>query len=214
MANIPPPPDPIDDAEKFSDPLSPTSPTPVPASDPPVLAIGGGDGASADPANEKSVWQGRTDWRHYIGICLVSGSAIILAWTIIIYAASKTSLSGWWALIIGVLLTGLVVVIVGGWILLQILRTRYRLTDQRLFVERGIFSQTIDQSELIRVDDVRLRKKFTDRIFGLGSIELLTTDTSDRGLIIEGVANPEKIAEHIRTRMRELRSRSLFIENL
>ncbi len=169
---------------------------------------------SAGPELEGHIWQGRTDWRYYAGICTASACAIVIAWVIVIYTASHTSLTGGWAFLICVMITALVAMGVGLWILVQIVRTRYRLTDQRLFIERGVFSQTIDQIELIRVDDVRVRKKFVDRLLGLGSVELLTTDTSDAHLVIVGIRTPEKIAEHIRTRMRELRSRSLFIENL
>ncbi len=166
------------------------------------------------PRLEGQIWQGRTDWRYHAGVCAVSALAVLVACVTVIYAASKTSLSGGWAFLICVMIFAMAAIGVGAWIFIQIVKTRYRLTDQRLFIERGVFSQTIDQIELIRVDDVRLRKKFVDRLLGLGSVELLTTDTSDSHLIIEGIRNPEEIAEHVRTRMRELRSRSLFIENL
>lgn len=207
-------------SEPSSDPsgIPPLSDSDLPENPPPkTLATHegqGGDGASPDPAAEQPLWQGRTDWRYFAGRCALAVVGLIVAWIIVGYAAARTSMSGWSAFIICLLLTALTVVGVGGWVMLQIIRTRYRLTDQRLFIERGVFAQTIDQIELIRVDDVRLKKKFIDRFFGIGSIELLTTDTSDTHLIIDGVAKPEEIAEHIRTRMRELRSRSLFIENL
>ncbi|MEZ6083527.1 MAG: PH domain-containing protein [Phycisphaerae bacterium] len=191
-----------------------TAGTSQPKSPASALTPGGGD---ADPHTlklEGAIWQGRTDWRFFTGICIWCVIGIVIACSIVIYAATKTSLTGGWAFLICLMITALVTMGVGAWIVLQIIRTRYRLTDQRLFIERGVFSQTIDQIELIRVDDVRLRKKFIDRLVGLGSVELLTTDTSDAHLIIEGIRNPEEIAEHVRTRMRELRSRSLFIENL
>lgn len=170
--------------------------------------------ASVEPKLEGAIWQGRTDWRYFVGICVLCGVGVVLACAIVIYAASHTSLTAGWAFLICLMIVALASMGVGSWILLQIVRTRYRLTDQRLFIERGVFSQTIDQIELIRVDDVRMHKKFIDRLVGVGSVELMTTDTSDAHLVINGIRNPEEIAEHVRTRMRELRSRSLFIENL
>jgi membrane protein YdbS with pleckstrin-like domain len=172
-----------------------------------------GDASGAQKL-EGAIWQGRMDWRSYSGVIILSGLGIVLLCAIVVYAASHTSLTGGWAFLICLMIVALVSMGVGLWVLLQVMQTRYRLTDQRLFIERGVFSQTIDQIELIRVDDVRVRKKFIDRLWGLGSIELLTTDTSDSHLLIKGIRNPEDIAEHVRTCMRELRSRSLFIENL
>ena len=95
-----------------------------------------------------------------------------------------------------------------------ILGTRYRLTTERLFVERGLIRQTIDQTELIRVDDVRVRKLMVDRILGLGSIDVLSTDQTDPRVVVTGVAEADKVAEMIRRHMRALRRRSLFVENL
>ncbi len=200
--------------EKFDSPQSEAATPPSAQTQPTPLTPGDTEVNERTQKLEGAIWQGRTDWRYFTGICIWSGIGIVIACAIVIYAAAKTSLTGGWAFLICLMIVALVSLGVGTWILLQIIRTRYRLTDQRLFIERGVFSQTIDQIELIRVDDVRLRKKFIDRIVGLGSVELLTTDTSDAHLVIEGIRNPEEIAEHVRTRMRELRSRSLFIENL
>jgi uncharacterized membrane protein YdbT with pleckstrin-like domain len=110
--------------------------------------------------------------------------------------------------------TAFMVLIIGGYILYRIVQNRYRLTGQRLFVETGILSQTIDQTELIRVDDVRVHKRLTDRLLNMGTVEVRSTDASDAAIIIRGVKNAEQVAELVRTNMRALRSRSLFIENL
>ena len=103
--------------------------------------------------------------------------------------------------------------VIGG-IFLRILGCSYRLTTERLFIERGILSRTIDQTELIRVDDVRIHKSLVDRLFGLGTVTVKSTDATDRDLSVEGISEPEKVAEAIRTRMRTLRRQSLFVESL
>ena len=97
---------------------------------------------------------------------------------------------------------------------LRIISRRYRLTSQRLFIERGILNQTIDQTELIRVDDVRLEKTLIDRVFGLGTVSLLSTDVTDRLVVIEGIDNADRVAEAVRTNMRTQRGKALFVENL
>jgi len=169
----------------------------------------------AQPAPpETELWSGRTSWKHYagrIGLWVVANIlfSALIGW---IASARKWELS-WviWTVLAGVVVSGLIFIIP---VFLRIISRRYRLTSQRLFIERGILSQTIDQTELIRVDDVRLEKTLLDRIFGLGTVSLLSTDVSDRLVVIEGVNNAEKVAESVRTNMRAQRGKALFVENL
>ncbi len=172
-------------------------------------------GGTGDTGAEVEIWVGRTHWKHYAGRLFVWGICNLAFAAVVIWAASRTDRLGFgtttW-LIAGVFaISGLIVV---GRVFLTILGHRYRVTNQRLFIERGILSQTVDQTELIRVDDVRLYKSFLDRLLGLGSISILSTDTSDKEVLIEGVPEPDMVAEAIRTNMRILRQKSLFIENL
>ena len=81
-------------------------------------------------------------------------------------------------------------------------------------MSKSILTKIQDQTELIRVDDVRVCKKLVDRLFRLGTVEILSTDATDKSVTIEGVKRPDFVAEQIRGKMRALRSRSLFIENL
>ena len=167
-----------------------------------------------EPAGEETIWTARTHWRHFFGLVSVAGAAVIAVCVLLAVVASRFQWSGLATFYIGLLITLSTALAVGGWIMARVLRQRYRLTGQRLFIERGILSQTIDQTELIRVDDVRVRKTVVDRVFGLGSIDVLSTDVTDRTVVMEGVKNADEVAEHVRTRMRALRSRSLFVERL
>ncbi|MHC4093674.1 MAG: PH domain-containing protein [Planctomycetota bacterium] len=175
----------------------------------------GGDGAEVDTGAEVEVWVGRTHWKHFAGrislwVLANAALSVLIGWV-----ASGADWLGWrGALVVIALLLVVSAVLVLGRVLTTILGLRYRLTSQRLFLERGILSQTVDQTELIRVDDVRLQKTMLDRVFGLGSVHILSTDASDRATVIQGIADPENVAESIRKRMRTMRKKSLFIENL
>lgn len=61
---------------------------------------------------------------------------------------------------------------------LQRINSRYRLTNQRLIAESGIFSHRVDEIELYRVTDSKSYESFLDRIVGLGTIEVMSTDRS------------------------------------
>lgn len=174
-----------------------------------------GDGADLDPNAEVDLWVGRTRWQHFAGRIALWVGGNIAAAVLVFWITSKVEgfhvSHGCWV-VLGLVAVSACFVPVP--IFARIISHRYRLTSQRLFVERGILSQTIDQTELIRVDDVRVHKTLTDRIFGLGSVAVLSTDMSDREIVIAGIHAPEKVAEHIRSQMRAMRSKALFVENL
>ena len=175
----------------------------------------GGDGAATEAEAEAEVWGGRTHWKHYAGRLLVWLAANLIVAILVGWLAARVewlAFRGAFWCVFGVLLVSGVLVV--GRVVFIILGHRYRLTSQRLFIERGILSQTTDQTELIRVDDVRIHKSLFDRLFRLGTIAILTTDATDRQVVIEGITDPDKVGEAIRSRMRTMRRKSLFIENL
>lgn len=175
----------------------------------------GGDGDDVHATAEEDVWTGRTSWKHYAGRLIAWLAANVVVAILLSWLASGVD----WLAFKGVFWTVVILVVVSGILVLgrvfvRILGNKYRLTSQRLFIERGIFSQTVDQTELIRVDDVRIYKSMLDRVFGLGTVAILSTDATDREVRIEGIGESERVAESIRSRMRAMRRKSLFVENL
>jgi len=174
-----------------------------------------GDGAEIGPDREEDIWIGRTSWKHFAGRLLLWLLANVVIAVIVIWVVrnseSFTGGGAFWTIAIVFLISGAIVI---GHMFVRIISQRYRVTTQRLFIEKGILSQTIDQTELIRVDDVRIRKSLADRLLGLGTVAVKSTDASHAEVLIEGIDDPEKVAESIRTRMRTMRRKSLFVENL
>ena len=179
------------------------------------LVVPGGDGAALDPRGEEELWVGRTHWKHYAGRLILWLAANVAVAVLAALAASRfewlSAAGACWVVAAVLFLSGIVVV---GRVVLIIVGRRYRVTSQRLFIENGILSQTVDQTELIRVDDVRIHKSLLDRILGIGTVSILSTDSSDREVTLIGEARPEQVAEAIRKNMRSLRQKSLFVENL
>ncbi|MBP5491397.1 MAG: PH domain-containing protein [Clostridiales bacterium] len=70
--------------------------------------------------------------------------------------------------------------------------TKYSFSENRLFVERGFFKVVKDELLMYRVLDVRLKKSFWQRIFGVGTIELSTADKSTPIILLENVKNPDR----------------------
>ncbi len=192
----------------------------------PAAAAPGPTGAAAQPPlgppaeetghpSEKLLWKGRAAYKSTLDLWLLWCLAGLAAGTLYFWIDPDNSPRI--RSLVGVL--ALVVIFPPGlWLLVKMLWARwatgYRLTEERLFIDRGIISRTTDQTELIRIDDVRVRQGPIDRILGVGDVIVFSTDATDGSLVVRGVKNPTMVAEHIRTHMRRLRKRGLYVESL
>jgi membrane protein YdbS with pleckstrin-like domain len=84
---------------------------------------------------------------------------------------------------------------------------RYRLTTQRLFVVRGLLSRQTDEVELFRIKDATVRQSMMERLFGVGTITLLSGDESTPQFTLVGVARPAEVKDTIRLQYRASRVR-------
>ena len=75
--------------------------------------------------------------------------------------------------------------------------TRYRLSDDRLFCETGFLNIKQDEVLLYRVRDLELNLKITQRIFGVGSVCVHSSDQSIPHLDLKNVKNPREVKELI-----------------
>ena len=74
---------------------------------------------------------------------------------------------------------------------------RYVVSDQRIRETEGVFSKRTDSTELYRVKDVVLLQPFGLRMFGLGNVELRSSDVSSPLLVLHAVPNPADLREKI-----------------
>ena len=86
--------------------------------------------------------------------------------------------------------------------------TVYEVTDQRIKLKTGILSQEIDECELYRVRDYKIVKPFFQRIFGLGKIELVTSDRSNSSINLNGIKDPENLYNLIRDNVEKIRRKT------
>lgn len=168
----------------------------------------GGPGGKPRPDQEKDLWHGSPSalagaWKLILAALLAAGLIVLNVLTSIPYL----SIAIW--VVVGLLLA---------WAILSDLYKpfahHYRLTTQRLFMRHGLLSHVTDQTELIRVDDVRVRQSLWQRMLGIGDVHILSTDTSDADCLLEDVNGPHQVAEIVRDNTRLLRSSSLFVERL
>jgi len=74
---------------------------------------------------------------------------------------------------------------------------RYNVSDQRIRITQGVFNKRTDSIELYRVKDVVLLQPLFLRLFGLGNVELRTSDKTSPLLTMNAVPDPESLREKI-----------------
>ena len=75
--------------------------------------------------------------------------------------------------------------------------TRYRLSGDRLFCETGFFNLRSEEVLLYRVRDLSLNMTLGQRIFGVGTVCVQSSDKSMPHLDLKNVKNPREVKELI-----------------
>ena len=75
--------------------------------------------------------------------------------------------------------------------------TVYGVSEDRLFVKTGILSTHEDEVRLYRVTDISLRRGLWQRIMGMGTIEIFSSDKSMGDFQLENIKNCEEVKETI-----------------
>ncbi len=75
--------------------------------------------------------------------------------------------------------------------------TKYMLTEDRLFVEKGLLTTVLDEENLYRVRDVRVTRTLGQKLFGLGTVTVYSTDTSNGETILKSIKHPIEVKEEI-----------------
>ena len=88
--------------------------------------------------------------------------------------------------------------------------THYRVTNQRIIIESGPFSRSLDEIDMRSVDDIEFRQSFLERIFGIGQIVVVSTDKVAPRRTLRGVHDPRNLRELIRAAAYQLTQRQLF----
>jgi uncharacterized membrane protein YdbT with pleckstrin-like domain len=75
--------------------------------------------------------------------------------------------------------------------------TKYALGEDRLFLEKGFFNLNADEVLLYRVRDLELNISLGQRIFGVGTVRVHSSDHSIPLLELENIKKPRVVKEMI-----------------
>jgi membrane protein YdbS with pleckstrin-like domain len=98
------------------------------------------------------------------------------------------------------LLTILTLGLAGIFFWLRTLGTKYKITSQRIVVEKGVLSKRMDQVALYRINDFVVERSLGQRIMGTGTITLEAMDKTSPEVKIAGIkTNVMVLYERMRT---------------
>lgn len=73
--------------------------------------------------------------------------------------------------------------------------TRYRLTDDKLIVSTGLLSINEEEIRLYRIMDVTLKRSLGERLWGLGTIHICSSDKTTPEIDIKRVRQSSDVKE-------------------
>ena len=83
--------------------------------------------------------------------------------------------------------------------------TRYALSEDRLFLEKGLLNTKYDEILLYRVRDISLKITLYQRIFGVGTITIQSSDKSLPTLELKNIKKPRQAKELIHQTVEKLK---------
>ncbi|MDX2114326.1 MAG: PH domain-containing protein [Planctomycetota bacterium] len=83
--------------------------------------------------------------------------------------------------------------------------TRFTLTNQRFRTESGILNKHFDDLELYRVKDITLSQPLIQRLVGLGTITMITSDATSPRVVLPAIADSMRVMDLIRAQVERAR---------
>ena len=84
--------------------------------------------------------------------------------------------------------------------------TRYALSDDRLFRSVGCLNIKDEEILLYRVRDISVTRSLGQRIFGVGTITVTSSDKSNPVLELKNIKSPTEVKELIHDRVEEMKN--------
>lgn len=74
----------------------------------------------------------------------------------------------------------------------------YEITSDRIEWSRGVLDRRVDNLDMFRVIDLKLRRSLLDCLLGIGTVGLVTTDKTDPKFTFEKIKKPRQLYDCIK----------------
>lgn len=81
--------------------------------------------------------------------------------------------------------------------------TRYAMSEDRLFISVGFLSIKDDEILLYRVRDLDTSRSLWQRLFGVGTVKVVSSDKSMPTLVLKNIKDPVGVKELIHSQVEE-----------
>lgn len=152
---------------------------------------------------EQELWQGGFSGKAMYGSWIVAAIVSV----VLIVAAFFV-----WPVVIAIpiIWAGL-----GAYLLYRKLGVHYTLTSQRFIHQSGILVRTTDRVEIIEIDDVTFSQGLVERMIGVGTIKISSSDKTHPEILLLGIDDVQRVSGLIDdTRRKERRRRGVFMEQI
>ena len=85
--------------------------------------------------------------------------------------------------------------------------TKYEVSEDRLFMTTGFLNLKYEEVLLYRVRDLTLSRSFGQRLFGVGTIKVSSSDKSNAELYIQSVKDAAAVKELIHQQVEDMKIR-------
>lgn len=83
--------------------------------------------------------------------------------------------------------------------------TRYALSEDRLFLSVGFLNIKDDEVLLYRVRDIDTSRSLFQRLFGVGTVTVMSSDKTMPNLVLKNIKNPVMVKEIIHKQVEEMK---------
>jgi membrane protein YdbS with pleckstrin-like domain len=163
----------------------------------PVAAVQGGAAAAVD--EDRLLWSATPSQRENAGTIL--GCLLIAlcgpAAPLVLHHFGQT-FPYEWALAIALPALAVVLWLIG---FVRLKQFQYALSTRRLTIKQGLISTSIDDIALWRIKDVDVRQSLWERLGGVGSIVIVSTDAVEPVAVLHGVRDPRGVQRQLRNQI-------------
>ena len=85
--------------------------------------------------------------------------------------------------------------------------TKYQISEDRLFQQTGFLNLKYEEILLYRIRDLSLTRSFGQRLFGVGSITVTSSDKTRPILVIQNVKMPAAVKELLHEQVEDMKVR-------
>jgi len=143
---------------------------------------------------EDVVFEGHPSWRALLAFYLTGLVGALLVAAIVAIAASVPA-----GVLVGIVLAGLVVLV--GFV--RRMATTYMVSNQRLYIRRGLLSKRVQQTRIDRVQNVNTDQSVVERLLRVGTVDFDTAGSDDSDFRFVGLSSPSRVVAAVDRAQRE-----------